>query len=184
MENSFDIWSFVSGLPLPVLTVFATIGLLLLLSSIKRLTRQLQTIVSTVDAIGKAVITKEGIPAFDRRTFDEMKQQLDVVHKDFLDHKREAAEHYADVERLASDDMWKQCDVQKCGHLQSVGNKLERVLERFDTFDRRAEETRSNTLLTLQSLNQSLKELGFELSNIAKTIIQVLSDIIKERDKR
>ena len=184
MENSFDVWSFVSGLPLPVLSVFATIGLLLLLSSIKRLTLQLQTIVSTVDAIGKAVITREGTPAFDRRTFDEMKQQLENVHKDFLDHKHEAAEHYSDVERLANDDMWKRCDVQKCSHLQATENKLERVFERFDSFDRRADESRSSTSLSLQSLNQSQKDLGFELSNIAKTIIQVLSDIIKERDKK
>lgn len=184
MENSFDVWSFVSGLPLPVLSVFATIGLLLLLSSIKRATRQLQTIVSTVEAIGKAVITREGTPAFDRRTFDEMKQQLEVVHKDFLDHKHEASEHYSDVERLSNEDMWKRCDVQKCNHLQTVGHKLERVLERFDVFDRRADETRSSTILSLQSLSQSQKDLGSELSNIAKTIIQVLSDIIKDRDKR
>lgn len=184
MENSFDVWSFVSGLPLPILSGFAFIGLLLLLSTIKRLTLQLQGIVTTVDSIGKAVVTKDGNPVFDQRIFDDVKKELENIHKDFLSHKQEAIEHYQDVNKLAGEDMWKHCDVQRCSHLQTVGNKLERLMERFDSFDRRADESRSTTILTLQSLNQGQKELGSELSTLAKSIIHVLSDIIKEREKK
>ena len=184
MENSFDVWAFVSGLPLPVLTVFATIGLLLLLSTIKRLTLQLQMIATTIESIGKAVVTKDGDPVFNQKLFDELKKEIETIHKDFLSHKQEAASHYQDVNRLAGEDMWKHCDVQRCSHLQGIGNKLERIMERLDSFDRRADETRSGTLLTLQSLNQEQKDLGSELSRLAKSIIEVLSDIIKERDKK
>lgn len=184
MENSFDVWAFVSGLPLPVLTVFATIGLLLLLSTIKRLTLQLQTITATIESIGKAVTTKDGDPVFNPKSLDDLKKELEIIHKDFLSHKQEAANHYQDVSRLAGEEMWKHCDVQRCSHLQGLGNKFERILERLDSFDRRAEESRSSTILTLQSLNQEQKDLGSELSRLAKSIIEVLSDIIKERDKK
>ena len=65
--------------------------------------------------------------------------------------------------------------------MQQIFNKFDKATERFDAFDKRAEETRANTNLSLQDIREGQKDLGKELGDLAKLIINVLADNLKAR---
>jgi hypothetical protein len=65
---------------------------------------------------------------------------------------------------------------------------MDKIGERLDQFDKRADETRQNTTTSLQALTDAQKELGRELGrelgDLAKTIINVLAEDLKRREKK
>lgn len=158
----FDAWGFLTSAPHWLVYLSALIGLLLGAWWIVRLSQQISSMVSTVDTLGE-------------------------MCSGFNEHAKLASEHYKDVERLAGDEHWKTCDVSKCVHMQQIFHKIDKIQERFDQFDQRANETRSNTNTSLEGLREGQKELGRdlgrELGDLAKSIISVLTEDLKRREK-
>lgn len=158
----FDAWGFLTSAPHWLVYITALIGILLGAWWIVTISRQISSMVSTVDTLGQMC---EG----------------------FARHAEQADRHYKDVERLAGDEHWKNCDINKCVHFQQIFTKLDKVQERFDQFDRRAEETRSNTTISLEGLRDGQRDLGRdlgrELGDLAKTIINVLAEDLKRKGR-
>ena len=159
---AFDAWGFLGSAPHWLVYLAALIGLVLGGWWITRLSKQISSMVSTVEALGDMC---EG----------------------FNEHAKLASNHYKDVERIASDEHWKTCDINKCIHFQQIFNKIEKIQERFDQFDKRAEEARSNTNTSLEGLREGQKDLGRdlgrELGDLAKTIINVLAEDLKRKGR-
>lgn len=181
MEHVLDAFGVVSSLSIPVLTFLAMIGIVLLFSKIRSFNNELQLLVKTVNAMGRATIDEKGNPVVDVDILNDLKLQLLELKKECETYTKKANDHYVAVDHIASSEHWKNCDISKCIHLQSLFNKFDRIIERLDNFDKRADESRSSTITGLQSMHQAQKDLGVELGNLAKTIITVLSDILRDR---
>lgn len=158
----FDAWGFLTSAPHWLVYLTALIGVLLGGWWISTITRQISSMVATVDNLGE-------------------------MCSGFSKHAEQADKHYKDVERVASDEHWKNCDINKCIHFQQIFNKMDKIQERFDQFDQRANETRANTVTSLDGLREGQKELGRdlgrELGDLAKTIITVLAEDLKRRER-
>ena len=158
----FDAWGFLTSAPHWLVYLAALIGLLLGAWWIVTISKQISSMVSTVDTLG-------------------------TMCEGFARHAEQADKHYKDVDKLASDEHWKNCDVGKCVHLQQILHRIEKIQERFDQFDKRADETRNNTTTSLDGLRDGQKELGRdlgrELGDLGKMIINVLAEDLKRRER-
>ena len=105
-------------------------------------------------------------------------ESLDTMRVNIDEHVKDANNHYKDVAHIASEEHWKNCDITKCIHLQQITNRL-------DQFDRRADETRQNTTISLQGLRNSQerlsKDMGKEVADLAKLLVNVLNENMKRR---
>jgi uncharacterized membrane-anchored protein YhcB (DUF1043 family) len=157
---AFDAWGFLAAAPHWLVYLAALVGLLLGAWWISRLSRQISYMVSTFE------------------TLSDMRGEFD-------EHAKLANSHYKHIEILASEEHWKTCDINKCIHFQQIFNKIEKIQERFDQFDQRANETRTNTATSLDGLREGqrelAKEMGRELSDLAKQLITVLAENIRRK---
>lgn len=184
LEYFLDAWGFVKSLSAPTVEFLALIGIILTLLRFRSYGQQITDLTTTIQQLGRAALTKDGDPIFDVKVLIELRQQLETIRLEFVEHQKAATTHYADVEHLATQDKYINCDISRCVHLQNVFNRIDRVVERLDQFDRRADDSRASTTVSLQAIGVAQKELGRELGELAKTIITVLGDIIRDRDRR
>lgn len=184
LDNLLDAIGLVGNLSWHVLTILALLGIILGLSRIKSFSSQLEDVVKTVEQLGKAALTKDGDPVLDVKILTDLRQQLETIRNEFAEYQKTANKHYIDIEHQSQQDKWIDCDITRCVHLQGIFSRIDRVVERLDQFDRRADDSRAQTTTSLQAISVAQKELGRELGELAKTIITVLGDIIRERDRR
>lgn len=156
----YDIWGFLGGAPHWLVYMAAVLGLLLGGWWISHVSRQMNKLISCVDIM------------------EHMRQLL-------VEHTQETKQHFKDSDKIASEEHWKNCSVSKCVHMQQFIHTLDRVNERFDQFDQRANETRANTATSLDGLREGqrdlAKEIGRELSDLARQLISVLAENVKRR---
>lgn len=184
MEHLLDAIGVIGNLSWHVVTILALLGIILGLNRIRAFSGQLEDVVRTVEQLGKAAFTKDGDPVLDVKLLTDLRQQLEVIRIEFAEYQKTASKHYSDIEHQASQDKWIDCDITRCVHLQGIFSRIDRVVERLDQFDRRADDSRAQTSTSLMAISQAQKDLGRELGELAKTIITVLGDIIRERDRR
>ena len=158
----YDIWGFLSSAPHWLVYVGALAGFLFGGYWISGIGKQLKELIQTIET-------------------------LDTMRSDLTGHINATINHLEDTKKLNSLEKWQTCDIQHCIHLQQLFNRMDKIGERLDQFDRRAEETRINTTTSLQALTDGQKELGRELGrelgDLAKTIINVLAEDLKRREK-
>lgn len=149
----YDIWSFLGAAPHWLVYLAALLGLFFGGWWINKLATQINNLVTTVEA-------------------------LDMMRGDFTEHIRKTEQHFRDVEHIASEEHWKNCDIAKCIHLQQIANRL-------DQFDRRADETRQNTTTSLSGLRDGQerlsKEMGKEIADLAKMLVTITTESMKRR---
>lgn len=134
-----------------------------------------------LERVSKTLADEKGNPIISFSLLADVKQEIALLRDDFEEHATKADGHYSDLQHVSSSEHWKTCDINKCIHMQQIFNKFDKATERFDAFDKRAEETRANTNLSLQDIREGQKDLGKELGDLAKLIINVLADNLKAR---
>lgn len=134
-----------------------------------------------LEKVSKTLADEKGNPIISFSLLADIKEQLALLRDDFEEHESKADSHYSDLQHVTSAEHWKTCDINKCVHMQQIFNKFDKATERFDAFDKRVEETRANTNLSLQDIREGQKDLGKELGDLAKLIINVLADNLKAR---
>ena len=159
----YDIWGFLSSAPHWLIYLGALAGFLAGGYLISYIGKQIKLLIITIEA-------------------------LNVMRDSMADHVKATSAHFEDAKKLNSLDKWQTCDIQHCVHLQKVFHRMDKIGERLDQFDKRADETRQNTTTSLQALTDAQKELGRELGrelgDLAKTIINVLAEDLKRREKK
>lgn len=114
-------------------------------------------------------------------------ESVNSMREDITSHNHDSQIHFSDTKHLANLEKWQTCDIQHCVHLQQLFSRLDKLNERFDQFDKRADETRNNTSVSLQGINNAQKELGKdlgkELGDLAKMIMNLLVEDLRRRDK-
>lgn len=148
---------------------------------LKPLTTLIAKTTADLERVSKTLADDKGNPIISFSVLADVKEQVSLLRDDFEEHAEKADTHYSDLQHVASADHWKTCDINKCVHMQQIFNRFEKATERFDAFDKRAEETRTNTTLTLQDIREAIKDLGKELGDLAKLIINVLVENLKAR---
>ena len=185
MDNLLDAIGVVGNLSWHVLTILALLGIVLGLSKLRAFSSQLEDVVVTVERLGKAALTKDGDPVLDVKVLTDLRQQLETIRVEFAEYQRTATKHYSDIEHQASQDKWIDCDITRCVHLQGIFSRIDRVVERLDQFDRRADETRHNTTTSLQGLRDGQerlsKDMGKEVADLARLLVNVLNENMKRR---
>lgn len=181
MEHLLDAIGVLGNISSHILTILALLGIVLGMGRVKAFQKQLDQVIKTVMLIGAATLDENGRPLIDPQVFGEMKKTVEDVKGFIQEHSIQSIRHFDDSARAASEDKFKNCDVQKCVHIKEISHQISRIHDRFDQFDRRAEDSRGQTSASLQTISQGQKDLGAELGSLAKTIITVLSDIIRER---
>lgn len=181
LDNTLDAFGFVSGLPTWLVQVLATIAIVILFMAIKRANKRLEWIIKTVEHMGRATVDEQGNPLIKTDDLQSIRNKVDSLRSEFFEHANAAKTHYLDLEHVSSTDHWKTCDISKCIHLQQLFHRFDKLTERFDSFDKRAEETRNNTTMSLSDIRDDQKNLGRELADLARRIINVLSDNLKAR---
>lgn len=165
-----------------LLFISAALGVLFIFRYINQFSDQLKKMSDTVDIMGKAIVNEKGNPIATYDVLSSIKQELSLLRDDFEEHSTSAADHYKDVERIAGDEHWKNCSIDKCPLMSNIFVKLDKVLDRFDQFDKLAEDSRKNTSASLDSISKGMRDLSKELSSIAQTIVGVLSTLISKKE--
>ena len=183
MEHILDAIGVIGNVSWHLLALLALLGIVLGMNRLKAFSVQLEELFSVIRQIGQATLDDKGKPLLDYHTIDETRRLIAETRDDLTDHSIRSLKHFDDIARVADEDKYRNCDIQRCVHFQSVIHKIERILDRFDQFDRRAEENRTTTSTSLLTIQQGQKDLGSELGNLAKTMITVLTDFIRERSR-
>lgn len=159
----------------------ATYGVWKIYRDSKTITDKVESISSDVALLRTAISHEKGDPVLHYSMLKEISDELTELRQDSEKHYSAAQKCHDDIARQADSNKYQTCDVNKCIHLTKVNNDLSRILDRFDDFDKRADESRSSTLNTLDSINLKIIELGRESGDMARSIIDVLRDFLTNK---
>lgn len=156
----------------------ATYGLWKVYRDSKIITDKVEAIAEDVSTL-RALIKHEsgkGDPLLHYSILQEINQEMRELREDAEKHQSAAQKCHDDMERAANAQKFSDCDVNRCIYIS-------RILDRFDDFDKRAEESRSSTITNLESINSKIIELGRENGDMARSIISVLSDFVTNKKR-
>jgi len=145
-----------------VIVLLAFVAVLFLLRYFHATLKRLNTAADLIEKIAISHMTADGEPI---RHFEQYATFRDLVveTKTLLqEHDDNAQRHYGDVERLSSDDHWKNCNVDKCPNLKNLLMTFANMVQRFEVFEVAATADRKRTYESLDVLAHELQALGRE----------------------
>lgn len=95
-------------------------------------------------------------------------------------HFSEANRHYEDVKKLANDEHWKNCPIDKCPNFPKILLGYQGLISKFEIFQINAIEVRENMLRSMEEMAASLSRLTEEASNTNLEIIALLRTFREE----
>ena len=116
-----------------------------------------------IEKIAKAHLNSEGEP-IRHHEYHATIRDLAIEIKTLVEsHDSQALRHYDDVQRLSSEEHWKNCNVDKCPNLQTLLFNFANMVQRFEVFEVAATADRKRTYESLDVLAAELQALGREI---------------------
>lgn len=138
-----------------------------------------------VNSLYTALSNTKGEPIVQHDLLVNMINEIKSMKEKLEAHNIGAEHHYDDIRRLTDEEQWKHCDIEKCPYISKLSQNLKDIEARFSEFEIKAEQSRNATGVSLESVNQSVqqtgKDLGKEIGDLAKMLITVLSDSLRNR---
>jgi hypothetical protein len=147
------------GLLAALLVVTGVIGAFLIWGRFRNIADRLQDTVKKIDHICVAISNDNGDPVVHHLLLMEIQKALTLLTRECESHINEAGKHYSDVERLASEEHWKNCDVSRCPNLQNILLALQGMVNNFSSFEDQAKESRNNTTTSLETIRCQISDL-------------------------
>lgn len=118
---------------------------------------------NALNIIKKSLVAGNGkvvSQAIQQETLNHLVIMLTALRDEFSE---SYLKHIADVERLASEDKYKDCDIAKCIHLSKIIWAIDRVFERLETIDEQAQEARSDAVNSMEQTRNQVTAISKDL---------------------
>lgn len=156
-------------------------GSVLFIRYLYKFADSIQSMSDKVKTLETTILSKEGNPAAQYGMLVHIDETVNELRRDFESHTSAAERHYQTLEDVNSEDHWKNCPIDKCVHFQDIIRRLDRVVEKWEQFEKRADESRANTVTSIEGIRGGQKDLGKELGDLAKLLVGILTDNVKNR---
>ena len=155
--------------------VMATIGFMGYLWKLANIINSMAEKIKLLDA---AILNEKGNPLAQYSALVAINDEIEELRKDTEKHIAQAERHYQTLEDINAEEKYKNCNIDKCVHLQRIINAINGVLMRFDQFDDKANEARSATGNSLDDIREEMKGLSDTVSTQTKEMIHVLTEVL------
>jgi hypothetical protein len=150
------------GVGVALLVVGAVIGIGFVLHVLKKLVTRVTDSIVKIDKINTSLTSKEGDPVIQHELIADLFKEIIEHRGECATHQQAALEHYSDVKRLSSEEHWKNCDVSKCGFMQSLISDIEHISDR------------------ITALDSLLKDQGIEFRSSDDSIKKQIADLTRD----
>jgi hypothetical protein len=121
----------------------------------------------TIDVVKESFVTEKGkvvSQAIQQETLNHLVIMLTALRDEFNETYQK---HVSDIERLASEDKYKDCDVAKCIHLSKIIWAIEQVSKRLETIEEQTHEARNDAA-------NSMEQTRIQVTAISKDLLATL----------
>jgi ElaB/YqjD/DUF883 family membrane-anchored ribosome-binding protein len=150
----------------------------LLAKYIYSLASDIHSMAEKIKSLDAAILSEKGNPLAQYSALMAINDEIDELRKDTEKHIAQAERHYQTLEDIDAEEKYKNCDIDKCVHLQKIINAINGVLMRFDQFDDKADTARSATGNSLDDIREEMKGLSDTVSIQTKEMIHVLTEVL------
>ena len=182
----FDAWAFLLTASPTILAILALVGILLGRARLKEFTAQLDAVRRTIEYLGVASLDDKGKPLFDFSLLLEIREQLVKLRSDFETHADLLEEHNENIEDIKRGEPWKTCLIDHCPNLSNIIHKIDILIHLFNTFDDKAQESRTQTGATLVQLSDQIDSITKQINSDAienrKNTQEALQNIMTRLD--
>ncbi len=117
----------------------------------------------TIAVVKESFVTEKGkvvSQAIQQETLNHLVVMLTAIRDEF---NETYLKHVSDVERLASEDKYKDCDIAKCIHLSKIIWAIDQVSERLEAIEEQAQEARSDAANSLEQTRNQVTAISKDL---------------------
>ena len=121
----------------------------------------------TLDVIKQSLVTERGkvvSQAVQQETLNHLVVMLTALRDEFNETYQK---HISDIERLASEDKYKDCDVAKCIHLSKILWAIDQISQRLEIINEQTQEARTDVA-------NSLEQTRSQVTSISKDLLATL----------
>jgi len=164
-----------------IMIVIGVAGSVFFLNYVRRLALSIQSMAVQVKNLEEALLSEKGNPLTQYSALMGIHNAITELRQDTEKHIIQAERHYQTLEDDSADERWKNCDIERCVHLQKIIAAIREVNFRFDEFDSKAQEVRTTTGSSLEGIRGEMSKLGSEIGDQKKQIIDVLTSLLLNR---
>ncbi|MGC8602345.1 MAG: hypothetical protein ACP5VS_01510 [Desulfomonilaceae bacterium] len=117
----------------------------------------------TIAVVKESFVTETGkvvSQAVQQETLNHLVIMLTTIRDEF---NESYSKHIADVERLASEDKYKDCDIAKCIHLSKIIWAVEQVSERLEAIEKQTHEARNDAVNSMEQTRSQVTAISKDL---------------------
>ena len=117
----------------------------------------------TVDVVKESFVTEKGkvvSQAVQQETLNHLVIMLTAIRDEF---NESYLKHIADVERLASEDKYRDCDIAKCIHLSKIIWAVDQVSERLEAIEKQTHEARNDAVNSMEQTRRQVTAISKDL---------------------
>lgn len=161
-----------------LLGLIVVIGLYYFVKLIKLIISKIETSSDVIVTLGKSLTNDKGEPVKHVDNFITIIKKLDEI-KDFELSQNEKSNRHSDkLDSIAENVKNKTCKVEDCPYFGKLVLELKSLVEKFNEFERRANESRSLTGNSLDDMRNQMQVLASEISQQSKQMVNVLTDLL------
>jgi hypothetical protein len=117
----------------------------------------------TINVVKESFVTEKGkvvSQAIQQETLNHLVIMLTAIRDEF---NESYLKHIADVERLASEDKYKDCDIAKCLHLSKIIWAIEQVSKRLEAIEEQTQGARSDAANSMEQTRSQVTAISKDL---------------------
>ena len=164
-----------------ILLAFGLLGFYFSIKFFMNLHSDIKAITLATKQMGEKIGHKDGDPVAHFVVLRQIEAELREFRQDMEKHVSEAGSHYEDVKRLNDDEIWTRCPLDKCPNMGRFTSVLQSLVEKFENFDKKAQESRAATGNSLEGINAQMQQVGKEIGDTFKVLLQTMTDIMVGR---
>lgn len=170
-----------SGTIALLIGVIVALGLYYFVKLVKLIVSKVESSSDVIINLGKSLTNDKGEPVKHVDNFLSIIKKLDEI-KEFELSRNEKINKYADrIDLLVDNIKDKQCKIDECPYFGKVLSELKLLIEKFDQFERRANDSRNITGNSLDEMRTQMQILASEISQQSKQMVNVLTDLLVGR---
>lgn len=161
-----------------LLGFIVVIGLYYFVKLVKLIISKIETSSDVITTLGKSLTNDKGEPVKHVDNFLTIIKKLDEIREFELSQNEKSNKHSDKLDSLVENFKNKSCKVEDCPYFGKLVTELRSLVEKFDQFERRANESRNLTGNSLDEMRNQMQVLASEISQQSKQMVSVLTDLL------
>lgn len=161
-----------------ILAIIVIVGIYYFIKLVKIIISKIESSSEVIVGIGRALTNDKGEPISQIEHFNIVTKLLEDIKKTQQLHVEDAGTHYGHTKMIADENKVKNCDAANCPYLLKMVAEVRLFTEKFDQFEKKAQDSRISTGASLEDVKNQMQGLASEISQQSKQMVTILTDLL------